>query len=217
MAKQSQASRVSRLELSNHKALATRKETVADATWRVVAAIGFEGATLRAIADEAGCTTGVLMHYFRDKEELFLFSLDRMFERVDTEFAEAPRQKNSIEALKKALVGTFPIQEQSELEGRIWLNFVGRALWNAAFLQEHRRRYARFRLLVEKTLRVASEAGDIECLDSFDKEADTILALLDGIIIHALLEPDRFPASRLRAILDLHFSRLAKPKSLNGK
>jgi TetR/AcrR family transcriptional repressor of bet genes len=208
VAKQSQMSRPRGLEIASLKTSPTRKQSVAEAMWRVVAASGFEGATLRAIAKEAGCTTGVLMHYFSDKEELLLFSLDWMYERVDIDFAKAVHSENPIGALKDALVRTLPLDEQSEFEGRTWLNFVGRALWHKVFLKEHRRRYARFRTHIEKILKAASENEMIRCRDNFADEADFLLAFLDGLITHALLEPGRFPSSRLRALLDFYMARL---------
>lgn len=38
---------------------------------------------MRAIAQELGSTTGVVTHYFRDKDELMLFVLDRVFENLN--------------------------------------------------------------------------------------------------------------------------------------
>src|SRR4051794_40247023 len=43
---------------------------VLEAAGRVVAAQGVHGASLRAIAAEAGVTTGFVTHYFADKQDL---------------------------------------------------------------------------------------------------------------------------------------------------
>ena len=54
-----------------------RAELVA-ATWEVVADEGVEGATLRRIAEVAGCTTGRVTHYFENKDQLLLTAFERV-------------------------------------------------------------------------------------------------------------------------------------------
>src|SRR5688572_26508243 len=72
------------------KAESTR-QAVARATWAVIDREGLAGASMREIAREAGCTTGVLSHYFRDKDELMLFASTLAFE------AAAERMRGRLE------------------------------------------------------------------------------------------------------------------------
>lgn len=48
-----------------------RRSLLIDAAKRIFSAVGLEGATMRAIAAEAGCTTGAIYPYFQGKEELY--------------------------------------------------------------------------------------------------------------------------------------------------
>jgi TetR/AcrR family transcriptional regulator len=48
-----------------------RRQLIVDAARRVFEASGLEGASIRAIAQEAGCTTGAIYPLFRSKEEIF--------------------------------------------------------------------------------------------------------------------------------------------------
>jgi AcrR family transcriptional regulator len=48
-----------------------RRQLIVDAARRVFKASGLEGASIRAIAQEAGCTTGAIYPLFRSKEEIF--------------------------------------------------------------------------------------------------------------------------------------------------
>lgn len=203
-------------KLSAQKARADRKGAVARATWRVVAASGLEGATLRAIAREAGFTTGVLMHHFRDKEELFIFALGEMFDNAELELTEALRQTNPIKGFREFLFHYLTLTKDSELQARSWLNFVGRALWNKAFLREYRRRYPRFRALIRRVLLAAVHAGIVRRGANVNMETDMLFALLDGITMHALLEPGRFPPAHQRALIDSYLTRLLEPTSGNA-
>ena len=66
---------------------AARRRAIADALWRVVAREGFEGVSLRHVAAEAGVSMGMVQHYFHTKEQMLLFALDSMEERVGARFA----------------------------------------------------------------------------------------------------------------------------------
>ena len=51
-----------------------RRVEIAHATWAAVQSVGVDKLTLRDITLEAGCTTGVLSHYFRDKDSVLRFA-----------------------------------------------------------------------------------------------------------------------------------------------
>ena len=48
-----------------------RRRLIVDAARRVFENAGLEGASIRAIAEAAGCTTGAIYPHFRSKEEIF--------------------------------------------------------------------------------------------------------------------------------------------------
>ncbi len=50
---------------------------------------GFDGASLRAIADEAGLAHGLIRHYFGDKDALWQAAADFLFGQVHAAMAEA--------------------------------------------------------------------------------------------------------------------------------
>ena len=49
-----------------------RRLAFAEAAFRVIAKRGFSRVTMRAVADEAGFTTGALVHYFKSKDDLLI-------------------------------------------------------------------------------------------------------------------------------------------------
>ncbi|WP_370154737.1 TetR/AcrR family transcriptional regulator [Bradyrhizobium ottawaense] len=82
-----------------------RRRVVLDGAWRVFARDGLDGATMRAIATEAGCTTGAIYPLFPSKEaiyaDLLAESLDRLSEYVESSIrtARGPRMKLKAGAL----------------------------------------------------------------------------------------------------------------------
>ncbi|WP_271501627.1 TetR/AcrR family transcriptional regulator [Bradyrhizobium sp. CCBAU 11357] len=82
-----------------------RRRVVLDGAWRVFARDGLDGATMRAIATEAGCTTGAIYPLFPSKEAIYADSLaeslDRLSEYVESSIrtARGPRMKLKAGAL----------------------------------------------------------------------------------------------------------------------
>src|SRR4030095_7790842 len=52
------------------------------AVWRLASREGLEAVTVRRVAEEAGWSTGAVVHYFSDKEELLLFAFRTLADRV---------------------------------------------------------------------------------------------------------------------------------------
>ena len=68
-----------------------RSRELIEATWAVVARVGVDNATVREIAQEAGCTTGALWHHFRNRDDLIGQAIDQLavdfFDEAECEMA----------------------------------------------------------------------------------------------------------------------------------
>jgi len=79
----------------NERLSALRRQIILDAAQRVFERDGLEKTTIRAIAKEAGCTTGAIYPWFAGKEALYGELLDESLQRLHAhleraEQAEAP-------------------------------------------------------------------------------------------------------------------------------
>nr|MBA2280569.1 TetR family transcriptional regulator [Acidimicrobiia bacterium] len=97
------------------------RERIVDAAARVVAELGLRGATVRAIAAEAGVSTGYVMHYFPDKAALTDAVLDRTNRRAGARVEAAVRAQDS--ALASAIEALLPLDAERRLEWRVWAAF----------------------------------------------------------------------------------------------
>ncbi len=68
------------------RALATRDQIVSTAIV-CFSNLGFEGATTRWIAEQAGVNQGLITHHFKNKEELWKAAVDRLFANFRNDFA----------------------------------------------------------------------------------------------------------------------------------
>src|SRR5690242_9815613 len=89
-----------------------RREELCLVAARLIHERGLDGATVRAIAAAAGCSTGVIVHYFEDKDDLLRKVLQFVNRRPITRIVarlEAEAQPTSIAAWIEEVL---PIDEE---------------------------------------------------------------------------------------------------------
>jgi AcrR family transcriptional regulator len=186
-----------------------RREELAAAVWRLAAREGLEALTVRAVAEEAGCSTGALVHYFSDKEELLLFAFRTVADRVGRRVAKVEtRTRDPLELARAMLAEGLPTDRARQEEVRLWFAFLGLALTRPALARAQRVTYRAWRDRVAEHLRAAQESGAIrghvDCAD----EAAALVALVDGLAVQATFEPRRFAAARQLELLDARLAEL---------
>jgi AcrR family transcriptional regulator len=185
-----------------------RRAAIARAAWRTIARDGVGASTVRAIAREAGCSTGVLQHYFPDKDALLLHALRLATAQTGSRMAQRARAARGTAALRAVLREALPVDADSRLEWRIWLAFWGRAVNDAALAAEQRRRYVEWRGLLRDLLGDARGRGELPRRLDPAREAEALVAFVDGIGLSATLEPARMPPRRQLALVDAYLARL---------
>jgi AcrR family transcriptional regulator len=181
-----------------------RRQEIAEAAWRVLEREGLAGADLREIAREAGNTTGVITHYFRDKRELMTFAFGLLVDRSTARMARASAEAGLLEALAQIL----PLDEERRRETAVWLALVSASLTDPQLAEGLRLRYRQAREAMLPVFRTALEERRGE--DPEDT-GDELLAVVDGITVDALSDPERYPPGRQLALLRRALVRLDLP------
>ena len=100
-----------------------RRQELVEATWRVIARTGIVGVTTREIAREAGVSTGILAHYFGDKEELLATTLRLSHRQVYDRLQVRTQGLMGIAALRVIMLEALPLDDQRLLQAEIQVNF----------------------------------------------------------------------------------------------
>jgi AcrR family transcriptional regulator len=186
-----------------------RRDELAAAVWRLAAREGLEGITVRRVAEEADCSTGALVHYFADKEELLLFAFRTVAERVQRRLAKAEeRTDDPLELARGMLIEGLPLDRDRQQEVRVWFSFLGLALTRPALARAQRLTYRAWRERVAEYLREAQEAGAIRAGVDCASEAAALVALVDGLAVQATFEPRALPAARQLELVDARLAEL---------
>ncbi|RDG34568.1 TetR/AcrR family transcriptional regulator [Streptomyces corynorhini] len=185
-----------------------RREDVSEAVWRTLAAQGFGGLTLRAVAAEMDVSTGMLMHYFPTKRALVAHALDVLEKRT----AERPRRGSPTEglaALRAALLDILPLTEDDTARNRVWVSSWDLALADGELGSGQAERYARMRSAIRPHIEAARDRGEVPAATDADQLAASAVAFTHGLVVQALFDPERFPESVQISLMDGFLSALA--------
>jgi AcrR family transcriptional regulator len=164
------------------------RERVLQAALRAMAANGYQGASLAGIAEEAGLTTAGLLHHFPSKERLLVAVLAER-DRVDAARHHLRDLKGlaaldrlvelmGFNALVPGVVRAFAVLMGESVEedhpARVWFE----------------QRYPRRRDNIAAALRAGIESGEIRSDVDCDATAAEIVAMMDGLQVQWLLNPD---------------------------
>ena len=89
---------------------------VTDAARRVFERVGLDDASIRLIAEEAGCTTGAIYPWFASKEEVYAAILAESLDHLTTYIAKRiGRDNEGARVLKRSIAITKRIRLKSRL------------------------------------------------------------------------------------------------------
>jgi TetR/AcrR family transcriptional regulator, transcriptional repressor of bet genes len=186
-----------------------RRGELAAAVWGIASRDGLEAVTVRRVAEEAGWSTGALVHYFEAKEELLLFAFRTVADRVGRRLAQAEERTSEPLALARAqLVEGLPLDSERRAEVRVWFALLGLALSRPALARAQRVTYRAWRDRIADRLRAAQERGDLRAEVDCAAEAAALVALVDGLAIQATFEPRALSAQRQMQLVDAHLDAL---------
>ena len=194
----------------NHDA---RRQEVVEATWRVIHQLGIDKASLRAIAREAGFTTGVITHYFADKEELLAFAVASIFDWIRERTDGLAEAEDPIAALRDLYEAALPVDDARRLQWSVWLAFLSRARHTPAYAKAILSWHSEFRGRLEELMARGRATGVIRRDVPAAVLADQFNAALDGLALMAPFERDRFPPEYLRELMELAIDNLRPPNA----
>lgn len=192
-----------------------RRLEIAEAVFRVIQRDGLAQASLRSVAEEAGLAIGSVRHYFGGHDELIVFAMRALGDRLEARLAghipvlldpATPRSRRQ-EATEAFLGELLPLTEQTRAEADVWLAFSAAAKNRPDLSEEAKRMYEGVRFLVRRVLEGANETGGLPGDLDLNVETERLAALLDGLAVSA----GRTSPELMRAVLRRHLETLRRP------
>lgn len=176
-----------------------RRETISQAVWHVVSESGLEALTLRAVAGAAGCTTGMVTHYFSDKKMLLAHARAEMHRRMAARIDTLPVGVSARDTLCAVAEQALPLDSERHLEAVIWSQFLLTTRHDPTLLAEHIRSHASW--IQRLTALVRAACPDRPQPGALDDRVRSLVACLDGLALNAVTNPDAYPPDLQRRVL----------------
>jgi AcrR family transcriptional regulator len=173
-----------------------RRARISEVATLLIDRLGLGGLTIRAIAQEAGCSTSFVTDFFPDKRSMLLHVLGdaarRTKVRIEAVLAADPQD------LHGCVLAYLPLDAERRRDWKIYFAFWDMASTDAAFAQEQQRwqRIARHHfesILHRRGLRAMPE----EALHG----ADRLLSLVMGISTQAAFDPETWSPGAMQAFM----------------
>jgi AcrR family transcriptional regulator len=172
-----------------------RREQICRAAAAVIAREGFAGSTMRMVAEEAGVSTGMINHYFANRQDLLTQALVFVSERTQDRYRQAideipPGRERLVMLLDSALADEPEMRET----WRVWINAYGEAVRLPELRHTIEARLLSWYELIDRALEglvPPDEPGAIPWSWRFD-------AALNGLAIQALTSEAELDAARIR-------------------
>jgi AcrR family transcriptional regulator len=189
------------------------KRRIVRAAREEVGARGVRGATIRAIADRTGVSTGFVMHYFPDKQVLFEAVLAENNLLADQRVRAASSDQRGAKAIAATVRALLPIDEERRLEWKVWSAFWvetgsgdagGEAAAARGLLDALTALVARLRVAFAEAKAGGELPGDLDP----DFESERIVALAAGLGLLAGVGPTSHLHEHAERMIDAHLAEL---------
>ncbi|OQO92466.1 TetR family transcriptional regulator [Saccharomonospora piscinae] len=173
-----------------------RRRQIADAVHRLVAKSGLDAATVAAVAREAGCSVGLVQHYFPGKDALLRFTCEQVMagvnDRIQARIAEGVEGGQPIRAVVHGgLTEILPVDEARRAEHRVRRTFAARALDSPALAEVARTMAADYRGQLAGAVKNGKECGEVAPDLDAERTATGLMALVEGLADQLYHDPGR--------------------------
>jgi AcrR family transcriptional regulator len=198
-----------------------RRLEVVEAVWRIIAVDGLERASLREVADEAGLAVGSVRHYFASSEHLLAFSFATVIDSIVARLEGAlpnfqdhpPASADSRAAVLTLLRELLPLDEQRGMEACVWMAFRNAARIRPYLASEADRSHREVAAVMGRVITTLLPAEERE--EALVVEAERLLATLDGLCMHALLQPAWMTGRMCTEVLERHLDGVGTAATVN--
>ncbi|WP_423921698.1 TetR/AcrR family transcriptional regulator [Frigoribacterium sp. 2-23] len=170
-----------------------QRARLSEAVFATFADRGPTGLTLRAVAERAGCTTGLVLHAFPDKRALLLHARDVLHERTKLRADAVEREATDPRAAVRAIVlGALPTDRERIDEARVWVGFLTAALADPELATRHAANSGAFSERLTRLLMASSTVSRAVAVE----RASALAAAVEGVSSLSAGDPDGWPPAR---------------------
>lgn len=194
-------------KIVNHE---QKRKSIAEAAWNIIKQEGFEKASIRRVATEAGMSSGALRHYFSTQDEMLLFIMNYYLEEGKKRSQSKNWSENPLQAVEEVLLELVPIDEKKKIETSVWWIFALRSLTSDTLKEKKDEMTNGTYELANSMIQMLVLQGLLPESINVELETSRLSALIEGLSIHALLRPDVYSSEKVKEVIHYHLETLCK-------
>ncbi len=179
-----------------------RREAFLAAAYRMIKQHGISGVTARAVAAEAGFTTGALVHYAKSMDELLVEASEYSARDVRAKMMVVEALPDPVDALRGVLYLALASDPDKRGNWNFFLGFWERSVHNVAVRRVTHLRYEEWLKRVTRLIQRVKQAGRLPDDVDVAAAARAAVALTDGIAIQVLRSGKPPSTQQQRQIVD---------------
>jgi AcrR family transcriptional regulator len=187
---------------------AERRRYVIDIASRVLAKSGLRGVTVRSVARAAGCSTAVVSHYFKNKDELltliFRHNISDTAARGDAALAASGGD------LRAYLVENMALDDHRLDNWRIWHAYIAQLLSHPDIVVIQKETVVERLEQWTAILESMNARGLLKPGLNLRVIAERLLSMIQGLAVQVLFDIDAWPPERQHAVLDSELRTIYK-------
>ncbi len=191
------------------EARSERRQQLVDAGWRCASKQGFQSLTVDDVCSEAGVSKGSFYLYFAQKQDLLLALLEDDAAGIEEIMAELARANLSgVERLRRLVRAMLERGEdvaRLQVRADLWATMSSQPDVRALLAEAVRKR----RLVLRSWIEESIASGELARIPA-NAFAAILLALGDGLMLHAGLDPAGFRWGNVRTALDALLEGIAQ-------
>lgn len=183
---------------SKQEDMNNNRQKIIDAATALVMERGVKGTSLADIANAAGISKGTLFYHFAAKDDLIYELTEKHFDEVtkaNLKRAQQMQGSSLQEILQESLMGIL----HAENRGKLNLYLLQEAvIENPALKSRFADKYVEFQNTMRQFLNMVAPPMDNNRAIAVSR---LLVAVLDGLIIQWLLDPDAIPVKDIAAVI----------------
>jgi AcrR family transcriptional regulator len=188
-----------------------RRVELVEAAWRVILRDGAARVSVRAVAAEAGVSTGSLRHLFPTQAQLLRFTMERVTTTVRARILALPADLTGADRALRIALELVPVDAERRAEMEVNLALVAAAATDPGLAMVRDEAFAGLRYACERILSLLDDDGQLAAGLDPAVEAARLHALIDGLAAHLTYQaPDADTEWAVR-VLRRHLASLRPP------
>ena len=175
----------------------------------LIAEHGIDGMSMRQVADAAGLSTGTINYHFQNKKTLIAAAMDYVYSLPADR--DTLRNRPALEQIRNAIRIFSFSSEGHRRWWRFWLEYAARAARDQDLMDSHDERYRGQRRYFRALVDAGRADGELRSDIDVDETVDILLALIDGLATHQIINSRSVTPIRAAYLLERFLDSLLPP------